>query len=550
MIDEELYKLATDELNSDKRNPEVWARARALACGDHDEARFLYTNLRVEEMMSKGGKSKTFSAAEAKLNAQSLETDNAVNMSSAEKMDSLDLPEDMGNDSISSNRTGIDGSNEALPIDDFVEYESDVDPNFSSVSGNSQNANTNDTIADADLSQYSTDSAYSSVAGNDLNAQQNSDIELDFSEAAASLEAGNEAMQGSLSSLTGDLVESKDQLESLDPSQIAEYDSNKESNDLVARSPIMMDPLTGEVSELGSNTPISAARVHTTPETLKTRALSNELERQAKDLGSIDDHIGATVDYTEVPVESPEAAPIEFDHTNIEETTQVHYDTTSVDEAVPAQFESASLGDATAVDETANTGLWDKPPTEQPPFQLQEQDVAASSSEPVMHTEHETATSIQPEQPLAAAAATLPTQIDGFGRLYLMFNRRGVTKAIKTGVSWPALFFTLPWLLYKQLIGTAIVYTLLWVVAIVGLLATGFNWMDSGTDATLTTKLWFAGFALLGFIGLFLVPFLYGNSWAADKLHRRGFHLQSEVKARSKREAFNKLKQVHATGTF
>jgi len=150
MIDEELYKIATDELNSDKRNPEVWARACALACDDHDEARFLYTNLRVEEMMSKGGKSKTFSAAEAKLKAQSLNDDqlnaeNNFNLSDAERLDSLDLPPDTGEDAVSSNRTGVDSSNDPIRIDDFVEYESDTDETISSVSGSAQNANPNET---------------------------------------------------------------------------------------------------------------------------------------------------------------------------------------------------------------------------------------------------------------------------------------------------------------------------------------------------------------------------------------------------------------------
>lgn len=51
MIDEELYQRATDELNSDRRKPKLWAKACALASDDHDEARFLYTNLRVEEML-------------------------------------------------------------------------------------------------------------------------------------------------------------------------------------------------------------------------------------------------------------------------------------------------------------------------------------------------------------------------------------------------------------------------------------------------------------------------------------------------------------------
>ncbi len=52
MIDEDLYQQATDELNSDKRRPHIWARACALASDDHDEARYLYTNLRVEELIA------------------------------------------------------------------------------------------------------------------------------------------------------------------------------------------------------------------------------------------------------------------------------------------------------------------------------------------------------------------------------------------------------------------------------------------------------------------------------------------------------------------
>ena len=51
MIDEELYQQAADELNSDRRNPHIWARRCALASDEHDEARYRYTKLRVEELM-------------------------------------------------------------------------------------------------------------------------------------------------------------------------------------------------------------------------------------------------------------------------------------------------------------------------------------------------------------------------------------------------------------------------------------------------------------------------------------------------------------------
>jgi len=500
MIDEELYKIATDELNSDKRNPEVWARACALACDDHDEARFLYTNLRVEEMMSKGGKSKTFSAAEAKLKAQSLNDDqlnaeNNFNLSDAERLDSLDLPPDTGEDAVSSNRTGVDSSNDPIRIDDFVEYESDTDETISSVSGSAQNANPNDALPDVDLDAFAAASDSSNEAIADVQEELSDDTKLDFSEATATLEAGNESMRGAVSSLTGHII------------------PDDEKPDTMSR---MIDPLTGESSEISGSAHMPATRIHTTPETLKTRALSNELERQAKDLGSIDDQIVTPVNYEEIPLDSTNHEALDADSVNNE-----------FDQTATVQYDIAKPDDTAAFDEAAQL---------------------AEAESGVQH-DYKDPTHILEQQPLAEASA-LPTRIDGYGRWYLMFNRRNVTKAIKTGVSWPALFFTLPWLLYKQLFGTAIVYALLWVVAIVGLLATGFNWMDAGADATLTTKLWFAGFACLTLLGLFLVPFLYGNSWAADKLERRGFQLQSEVRARSKSEAISKLRQATTTGTF
>ena len=50
MREENLFQLATEELNSRDRKTELWARACALATDDVDEARYLYTNLRVEEL--------------------------------------------------------------------------------------------------------------------------------------------------------------------------------------------------------------------------------------------------------------------------------------------------------------------------------------------------------------------------------------------------------------------------------------------------------------------------------------------------------------------
>ncbi len=125
MIDEELYKIATDELNSDARKPAVWARACALASDDHDEARFLYTNLRVEEMLNKDGKQRTFSADRTRREA---------NLSSAEKLDTLELSTPDENNPISG-RPGIDSPKTLEPSLDIAELELSEIPAHASVSG-------------------------------------------------------------------------------------------------------------------------------------------------------------------------------------------------------------------------------------------------------------------------------------------------------------------------------------------------------------------------------------------------------------------------------
>lgn len=129
----------------------------------------------------------------------------------------------------------------------------------------------------------------------------------------------------------------------------------------------------------------------------------------------------------------------------------------------------------------------------------------------------------------------------GPGQPYLVFGRSGATKAIKQGVSWPALFFTFPWLVSRQLFGTAIVYALLWSVLVAGLLFTGFTWLDSGAAATTDMRLWTLAFGLLALVGLFFIPFIYGNSWVARKLLKRGYELKSVVKAKSRNDAISRL---------
>ena len=121
---------------------------------------------------------------------------------------------------------------------------------------------------------------------------------------------------------------------------------------------------------------------------------------------------------------------------------------------------------------------------------------------------------------------------DGGPEEYAVFVRPGSpAQAVRQGGSWGATLLTLPWLLGRRLVGTAIVYALFAAVALTGLALTSLAWADAGAAATLVTRLACIAFALLAFLGLFFVPFRLANHWREDKLEDRGFELVAYVRA-------------------
>ncbi len=402
MIDEELYKIATDELNSDDRKPDVWARACALASDDHDEARFLYTNLRVEEMLNKDGKQRTFSATRRSADS---------NLSDADKLDTLELSlEDT--QAPESGRTGQSSSSAPLPIDDILGFDENATDVPASVAGNAQNSSGSDDLGEA----------------------------IDELDALA---AENRNSDGALSNLTGEAI--------VKPATT----TNATDADVFNSS----EYITGSIAESEDELLL--------PETQRTNALSSNLQRQADEMGEEDEHAEV-----QPAVQTPSVE--QLDQLPEQETIRPDY------------------ADGDILDDTGTLHL--------------DSDLD-----------------------------------DGIGKSYMVFSRNGAMKAIKRGVSWPALFFTFPWLLSKALFGTALIYGCLWLVSLGGLYVTGSQWLNAGADATMAIKLWTMAFALLALIGLCYIPFRYGNRWLAEKLQNRGFEFESAVSAGNKNAAVNKL---------
>jgi len=132
------------------------------------------------------------------------------------------------------------------------------------------------------------------------------------------------------------------------------------------------------------------------------------------------------------------------------------------------------------------------------------------------------------------------------GAKYSVYKRNDSVQVVKEGVSWSALFFTLPYLIYRHLFGTAIVYLLMGLIIAAGLVFFGLNWLDTGSTASLIVKGCTLGFALLGLIGLVYLPFRDGNFWRRNKLERRGFELVAQVKAANPGKAISIARRASA----
>ena len=145
-----------------------------------------------------------------------------------------------------------------------------------------------------------------------------------------------------------------------------------------------------------------------------------------------------------------------------------------------------------------------------------------------------------PFEPTAPRDPATPLQLDAGGRReYAVYHRAGSRdQAVKRGGSVAAVLLTLPWLLYRRLFGTALMYLLFGVAVSLGLAVTGLAWIDAGEAVDPATRAATVAFALLALLGMIIAPWRQANRWRREKLEKRGFSLIALVRANSTGAAF------------
>ena len=618
MIDEDLYQLAADELNTDKRRPHIWARACALASDDHDEARYLYTNLRVEELIAEreadggaassaagtGSDSADDSLALEPLDfdedsPQSISTPSGLDQNEGLEADELSLDSTSDSDELpgfeatrSRNfEEGFDsGSSSDLehPMDDLELGDDFLDETInltSELDGTAvfelDKADADDTLSGDSAEEISADEELEALLGGVYEAGAPVDTRTDDSEAAMTADFSD--VSGAHGSLDDDL---------------AWLDDDSDDKDSNASADTQLQTISEEADD-----------ILTLDDIRDTDRLALELERQAGELPGQPSDVVAVSEQT--PIESNDASDEEqlalvlddepTDTSSADSTGSSGLDSifdsieneadeaasrldgdsesSDVDTAAPSQGETDARDDAQAdaadINEDVETG-------KEPDIDFGSDDmlpaaamtaVAGTAAGAASGFRSGTATAdsaaagavqvpdISPPSsartaPTVDAASSsssqpqtvaLPLDLTGersSGSRYSVFRRDTQTQAVKQGGSWSALFLTLPFLVYRHLFGTAVVYTIMWLILMGGLLVSGLAWLDAGPAASLAIKASTIGFAVLAFIGLLYLPFRHANQWREAKLEQRGFEQVALVRDSSPGKAISQARNA------
>ena len=573
MIDEELYKRAADELNSERRRPHIWARACALANDDHDEARYLYTNLRVEELLAEqAAGDATASVPATDTEALSLEpletertdgdaaTDEAAFEPPASRRAGLDAApsEPLSLPATSGTRPASERDRLTLELDEERPF--GLDP--------SEVARENDAQREP----------ISAIDGRRITPAEVVGESRPEDGGRTSMPAGDDGGAREAGSAVS--------LDALDPDAARPIDSTPLDDGFDAAAP-ERPAAAAETSRADATD--EHGRV-VSPRAARTSSASDldpldlgdlgrdERERAAPARpsgggGASDDDDPLDAFFSEVAAGGSAARSVAGEPGELSWLDEEYRDEQRAAEAPTEALDPPEThgADGTPAAERrtvrprpggspARAGTDGDPATEAlaREFERQADELPVGRDEESAVIAHEARE--EGERPLVASGAgdvasasgmalgsgdevydgePLELADEGSAREeYAVFARPGSrSQSVRQGSSWGALVATLPWLLYRHLVGTAIVYALFASTVLAGLAASGFAWLDAGAAAPWPTRAAFVAFAVLAVVGLLVVPFRRANHWREDKLERRGFDLIAYVRANSAERA-------------
>jgi len=563
MIDEELYQKATDELNSENRRPHIWARACALANDDHDEARYLYTNLRVEELLKEGGESDAESPEVAaipdELKLEPIEFEglpeigdgSVASIAAGRESGATALPGSM-HDKGTMHRTGVP-ARAALDLRDDATHDPDpADLHRAGESDHGAELTTDEHDLsdgdDADRHDESTASVPADDAADDARAEAaaarsedgpaseplagpsderygegreashdgpvdefapeaRDGLDEPFTEAVATADRpGDEA--GSTTGLVPVGARHDEAIDESDPADDSVVETI-EADDIGIDDTIALDPGRRPTPDRGLgdldwlDEAYRAERESLAAPSRNPPDLESDADALTREL-----HRQAE----ELPGSDPDAV-ISHDPTDTLPTRRVGRDR-EVDDG-----EDGTAGRAALEDEL-----------EREPG---EADVASNGQEHAF--------AVATDQPLELSDGRAG---DTEFAVFAAPSPDGRPQTVRQGGSWGALFATLPWLIHRHLFGTALVYALFAIAVLAGLAVTGVAWYDAGGAATFATRTAAIGFALLAVFGLLVLPFRSANHWREDKLERRGFELVAYVRTQRPERALELARQA------
>lgn len=580
MIDEELYQQAADELNSDRRKPELWERAQRLAGNDHDEARFLYTNLRVEELLSEREKNGPPATEQISghssdpLSLSPLESDDisddsaellsSTGLETTETPDTIGQPglEDIDDDPLDQTISSPPGAYntaadpDAELLSDYVsEGEKGLDDTYSGAAfgedelageleifNQENNEETNvegvsieDSLAGrSPLDQSHLDGSpleqparnqpamdQSQLDGSFLNPPALDQSFLDESPVLddANLTASFDAMVGSVNA-NDSLVQGVDigTLDDRHSSVPPETDSLDSGSDLpVGELDMMLDDVDYKPDDKSNvENPLHWLEEEDTPRLAAMALNNNGREPIVIESDPLSNELSRQVNDLDLNDD--------FDKTAyITDEVDDDYSNEHLSPVIAEYSDESLLADGSDYGAVSATSGSLSMPSDLPHGSP---DNDAGSNQTIH----------QRDFPLDLTHGRK-------GASYSIYRRNNNAQAVKNSVSWSALFLTLPYLVYRHLFGTALAYVLLWIVAIGGLILSSVAWVDAGAQVTPLVQACAIGFALLCFIGLIYLPFRYGNIWRGEKLEERGFDLVATTRAKNPGRAISRARR-------